>query len=393
MKGVFILSSHSYYRDTWVEINLDAIENNIIELKKRLPKGKEIYAVVKANGYGHGDEQVAKVALQAGAHGLAVSLLDEAISLRLAHIQAPIIVMGRVRPEDASLAVKYDITLTVFQKEWLEELPNIEGSLRIHLKIDTGMGRVGVRSEEEIRDIISLVEKKNVQITGVFTHFATADEPDLEYYHKQNHRFSALLDELKNLYPKPFEIHTGNSAAALRFPEEMYDSVRYGISMYGLYPSDWVKQHPPFQLIPALSLQSKLIHVKKLPPGESVSYGATYTTKTDEWIGTVPIGYADGWIRKLQGSEVLVGGKRAQIVGRICMDQMMIRLEEPIPVGSQVTMIGKQESETISMDEIAQHLDTINYEVSCMISNRVPRVYYRKGKVLDVSNGILPGEV
>ncbi|MEQ6390085.1 alanine racemase [Bacillaceae bacterium S4-13-58] len=387
------MSSHSYFRDTWVEINLDAIENNIMELKTRLPKGKKIYAVVKANGYGHGDVQVAKVALEAGAYGLAVSLLDEAISLRLAEIQAPILVMGRVRPEDAVLAAKYDITLAVFQKEWMEEMPHLENPLNIHLKIDTGMGRVGLRTEEEMDEIISLVKTKNVRLTGVFTHFATADEPDLDYYNEQNRRFSILLERLKFLYPKPFEVHTGNSAAALRFPEEMYDSVRYGISMYGLYPSDWVKQHPPFQLTPALSLQSKLIHVKKLPPGESVSYGATYTTETEEWIGTVPIGYADGWIRKLQGSEVLVAGERAQVVGRICMDQMMIRLQRPIPVGTQVTMIGQQQNQSISMDEIAQYLDTINYEISCMISNRVPRVYFRKGNVLEVVNGILPEKV
>ncbi|MEQ6376705.1 alanine racemase [Bacillaceae bacterium S4-13-56] len=387
------MSSHSYFRDTWVEINLDAIENNIMELKTRLPKGKKIYAVVKANGYGHGDVQVAKVALEAGAYGLAVSLLDEAISLRLAEIQAPILVMGRVRPEDAVLAAKYDITLAVFQKEWMEEMPHLENPLNIHLKIDTGMGRVGLRTEEEMDEIISLVKTKNVRLTGVFTHFATADEPDLDYYNEQNRRFSILLERLKFLYPKPFEVHTGNSAAALRFPEEMYDSVRYGISMYGLYPSDWVKQHPPFQLTPALSLQSKLIHVKKLPPGESISYGATYTTETEEWIGTVPIGYADGWIRKLQGSEVLVAGERAQVVGRICMDQMMIRLQGPIPVGTQVTMIGQQQNQSISMDEIAQYLDTINYEISCMISNRVPRVYFRKGNVLEVVNGILPEKV
>ncbi|MDL4839062.1 alanine racemase [Aquibacillus rhizosphaerae] len=369
--------NQKFYRDSWIEIELDNIAYNINQLQSRLSKQTNIYAVVKANGYGHGDVQVAEKALQAGATGLAVALLDEAIRLRENGINAPILVMGWIRPEDAQVAANQNISVTFFQKEWLKQVKNLSfnESLKLHMKWDTGMGRIGIRDESVLKDILSELNDTRLELEGVFTHYATADEADEEYYRVQKNQFNQLLDVFRSNWSKPVIIHTGNSAASMRFPEDMYHYVRFGISLYGLYPSDVVKDEQPIDLKPALSLHSKLIHVKKIVAGESISYGATYKASKDEWIGTIPLGYADGISRKLQGQDVLVEGERAPIVGRICMDQLMIRLKSEYPVGTKVTLIGKQYNNEITMDEIAAKLETINYEVACMISNRVPRTY------------------
>jgi len=385
-----LLSIERFYRDSWVEIQLDAIKENIKQLQKTLNHSTGVYAVVKANAYGHGDVQVARAALETGVHGLAVSILDEALILREAGIEAPILVMGWVRPEDAPIAVKHSITLTAFQKEWIQSVKeqSFEGAISLHLKWDTGMGRVGVRTKEELLDLLVACHDEKIQVDGVFTHFATADELDLSYFHNQQERFEQLMEEFQRHWSQEVEVHTGNSAASMRFPEKMHHVVRFGISMYGLYPSTDVKALEPMPLQPAFSLHSKLIHVKKMPEGESISYGATYTTSSEEWIGTIPLGYADGWIRKLQGMEVLVNGKRMPIVGRICMDQFMIRLDQHYPIGTKVTLIGEQEGQEIKMDEVAQYLDTINYEIPCMIGYRVPRIYMKDQNIVEVNNSL-----
>ncbi len=184
-----------------------------------------------------------------------------------------------------------------------------------------------------------------------------------------------MLELFRTYWPEPVAVHTGNSAASIRFPEKMYDYIRFGIAMYGLYPSKTVKQENAISLKQAFSLHSRLIHVKQLEEGVSIGYGATYQAKAGEWIGTIPIGYGDGWLRKLQGAEVLVEGKRMPITGRVCMDQTMIHLDKEYPVGTKVTLIGEQNGAVIEMDEIADYLDTINYEIPCIISQRVPRIY------------------
>lgn len=378
------IMEEKFYRDSWAEVDLDAITHNIHELKQRLSGGTGIYAVVKADGYGHGDVQVAAAALEAGAERLAVALLDEALRLRQAGFTVPILVMGYTRPQDAAVAGAHGITVTVYQKEWVEQ---VESPVDVHLKIDTGMGRIGVRTTEEMDGVLRAIrENKNVGLTGVFTHFAKADDEDLSYYEEQNRRLEELLEHFTTKWTEEVTIHTGNSAASMRFPEQMHHFVRYGISMYGLYPSGDVKQEKPLALEPAFSLHSNLVHVKKLEAGESVSYGATYETTGEEWIGTVPLGYADGWLRKLQGAEVLVDGERCEIVGRICMDQFMIRLDRPYPIGTEVVLIGKQGEDEIETDEIADHLDTINYEIPCIISGRVPRVYKKDGETTAISH-------
>jgi alanine racemase len=379
-----------FYRDTWAEVDLDCIHANVASVKKLLPPEVDIIAVVKANAYGHGDVKVAESALAAGASYLAVAFMDEAIALRNKGIEAPILVLGATRPEDAALAVTFNITVTVFQLEWVKAaqpyLPQ-DKVLSVHIKVDTGMGRIGIRSKEELAAVVQLISNDNrIEIEGIFTHFATADEVDLTYFEKQMQLFYDLLFVLKE---RPKYVHCSNSAAALRFSKANFNAVRLGIAMYGLTPSPEIEPELPFLLNEAFSLRSRLVHVKKLDKGEKLSYGATYETDGEEWIGTIPIGYADGWIRRLQGQEVLVDGKRVPIVGRICMDQCMVRLPHEVPVGTTVTLIGKQSNEFISVNEIARKLDTINYEIPCIISTRVPRLYRQGGKIVVLKNYLL----
>lgn len=375
------------YRDTWAEIDLDAIEHNVKQMKKMLPDGVQIMAAVKANGYGHGAVDVARVALNAGAVYLGVALLDEALELREAGIEAPILVLGYVRPEDAILAAEKNIQLTIFQSEWVRQaadyLLGTKTPLKCHIKIDSGMGRLGIRTMEEGNPLIDILKRYSIfHIEGMYTHYATADELDLAYLKEQQQTFVEMSNSIEKAWGKPIRMkHCGNSATALRFSHACYDMIRYGISMYGLSPSEEMKHLLPFPLKEAFSLHSRIVHVKKLPEGSGISYGATYKTSGNEWIGTVPIGYADGWIRANSGGHVLVNGQRVPIVGRICMDQMMISLPYEVEVGTKVTIIGKQGKECVSVDEVANRLNTINYEVPCVISARVPRIPVRNNNL------------
>jgi alanine racemase len=379
-----------FYRDTWAEVDLDCISANVASIKKHLPQDVNIIAVVKANAYGHGDVQVAETALEAGAAYLAVAFMDEAIALRNKGITAPVLVLGASRPEDVQVAVKFDITLTVFQQEWLEEAAkylNANDKISLHIKVDTGMGRIGVRDLTELTAIEQIIsENDQFLFEGIYSHFATADELDETYFRQQLALFESMIRGLK---AQPKYIHSSNSAAALRYPNAYFNAVRIGIAMYGLTPSLEMEKEIPFPLREAFSLRSRLVHVKKLQKGEKVSYGATYETGEEEWIGTIPIGYADGWIRKLQGQEVLIKGTRSPIVGRICMDQCMIRLSYHVPIGTTITLIGEHEGQFISVNEIAKKLDTINYEVPCIIANRVPRLYKKGGEIVDLKNYLL----
>ncbi|MED3570853.1 alanine racemase [Cytobacillus praedii] len=383
-------SQLAYYRDTWAEINLDHISYNIEEMKRHIGEGVKVFAVVKANAYGHGDEEVAKEALNSGASYLAVAFLDEALALRKKGIEAPILVLGICRPEDVRIAAENRISLTVFQQKWLSEAKEILPSnarLDIHVKLDTGMGRLGVRSKDELNGLEGIIKgDPRFYLEGVYTHFATADELDFTYFERQMELFQEMISWFE---ARPEFIHTGNSAAALIHPETHHNAVRMGISMYGLTPSPEIEPDLPFRLKPAFSLHTKLVHVKKIKKGERVSYGATYEAAEDEWIGTLPIGYADGWIRKLQKQEVLVEGRRVPIVGRICMDQCMVKLPAELPIGTVVTLIGTQGDEYISVNEVAEKLHTINYEITCMVAGRIPRVYKKNGRVKRIINSLL----
>ncbi|AAU39507.1 Alanine racemase [Bacillus licheniformis] len=389
-----MMSLKPFYRKTWAEIDLTALKENVRNMKRHIGEHVRLMAVVKANAYGHGDAQVAKAALAEGASILAVALLDEALSLRAQGIEEPILVLGAVPTEYASIAAEKRIIVTGYSVGWLKDvlgfLNEAEAPLEYHLKIDTGMGRLGCKTEEEIKEMMEMTESNDkLNCTGVFTHFATADEKDTDYFNMQLDRFKELIS------PLPLDrlmVHSSNSAAGLRFREQLFNAVRFGIGMYGLAPSTEIKDELPFRLREVFSLHTELTHVKKIKKGESVSYGATYTAQRDEWIGTVPVGYADGWLRRLAGTEVLIDGKRQKIAGRICMDQFMISLAEEYPVGTKVTLIGKQKDEWISVDEIAQNLQTINYEITCMISSRVPRMFLENGSIMEIRNPILPDQ-
>ncbi|XXM71546.1 alanine racemase [Lysinibacillus sphaericus] len=380
-----------FFRDTWAEINLDHLTDNIKNIKRHIASDEvKMFAVVKANAYGHGDLQIGAAALEAGAHGLAVAFLDEAISLRKGGIEAPILVLGASRARDVNLAAGHNVSLTAFDFDWLREASehlDPAARLKLHIKCDTGMGRIGIRCADELKKIETFIRSiGQFELEGIFTHYATADELDDAYLGQQLEKFNEMLAVLDE---RPKYVHSSNSAAVLRKPDTHFNAVRVGIAMYGLTPSQEMKEVLPVPLKEVFSLYSRLIHAKQIEAGDKISYGATYEAAGNEWIGTIPIGYADGWIRKLQGQEVIVDGKRSPIVGRICMDQCMISLPRPLKTGEKATLIGRDGNEAVTIDEIAGKLETINYEIPCIISARVPRIYIKDGKPVAVTNKLL----
>ncbi|MFS1511346.1 alanine racemase [Chengkuizengella sp. SCS-71B] len=383
----------SYYRPTWAEISLDALHYNLTRFQEILPNHMEIMAVVKANAYGHGAVEVAKQAILSGAQYIAVAFLDEALELRNSGITAPILILGYIPPEAVELAIQHDITLTVFQDETIDALSKIKRDskpYKVHIKIDTGMGRLGVRYENAIPFIEKVLQLDGVEVEGVYTHFANADEEDKTYTLKQYQHFKEIVDYFKQKNINFLKIHTGNSAIAIDLPEYSYNMVRLGISMYGLYPSTEINHHK-IDLKPVMSLKTKIIYSKVLPPESGISYGTKYFTKEEEQIATLPIGYADGYSRMLSGKvDALIRGKRVPVVGTICMDQCMMNITglDDVKSGEEVVLFGKQGDEQILVEELAEKLDTINYEIVCMISHRVPNVYVQNGRIVMVHNGL-----
>lgn len=363
-----------YYRDTWAEIDLDAIAYNVKQIKKLHPT-KEIFAVVKANGYGHGDAEVSKVAIEAGVSCLAVSGLDEALRLRQSGIEVPILVLGMTRLKDVSLAAENNISLTAHDEVWINHLVSLplEKKIKVHLKIDSGMHRLGLMDANQIQTNFNLLKTAPmVEVEGIFTHMATAD-CDKEYLDYQIQNFKHLISNLDLSGVK--YVHLENTATLLQKEFDFDHAIRLGIGLYGVNPdADFIPID--FALKPALKLLSNLVQVKQIKKGDKVGYGSTYEAKNDEWIGVVPIGYADGWIRSHQGRCVIVEGYECEIVGRVCMDQMMIRLPKKFPMGTKVTLIG----DGMPVERVAKEIGTISYEILCLISDRVPRVYKQNGK-------------
>lgn len=365
----------SYHRPTKAIIDLEAIRQNI---KQEINwSKKEVFAVVKANGYGHGLVPVAIAAADAGVSGFCVATLDEGIELRQSGLMQPIIVLSVIPVQDVLLAIKYDISITVTTLKWLEKAQQVlseesfSSSLKIHIKLDTGMGRIGFLTSSDVLEAIDFIEQSpNFNWEGIFTHYATADQIDGSYWEKQHTCFEKMLSKLPYL---PTYVHDSNSATSL-WHHSQGNMVRLGIAMYGLNPSGRAMEEV-YPLKPALSLESELIQVKCLAQGAGIGYGKTYETTEEQWIGTVPIGYADGYPRKLQGYYVLIQGQRCEIVGRICMDQLMVRLPHEFPEGSKVTLIGQDGDEQITLQDIADQLETIHYEVACLLSARIPREY------------------
>jgi len=377
----------------WAEVNLSAIAHNVAALKKAADPAR-FMAVVKANAYGHGMIPVAERALQSGANWLGVARLGEALALREAGIEVPVLVFGHTPPSRAAALIENEIRPTVFDPETargLSERAAGQGrKLKIHVKVDSGMGRLGIlpdalrpgagtddppkRAAAEIAAIAAL---PGVEIEGIYTHFASADDADKTFAERQAAVFSALLDALDAAGLSISLRHAANSAAIIDLPDTHLNLVRAGIALYGLAPSAEVDT-TTVRLRPAMALKARVVHVKKVPAGFPVSYGSTYRTAVPTTIATVPIGYADGYSRNLSNrGRMLVRGKSAPIAGRVCMDQTMLDVGhiDGVSVGDEVVMIGTQNGETLSADELAGMLGTINYEIVSAIMARVPRIY------------------
>lgn len=367
-------------RDVWAEVDLGALESNIKNIKSCIKNNAKWCAVVKADAYGHGALAVARKCVEMGASYLAVAAISEAIILRKGGFTTPILILGPVPLEAAGTIVDYDITQAVFSMEQAVAISR-QAVLRnkvakIHLKIDTGMHRIGIKPEQAGDLAKKISELPGINLEGMFSHFALADVEDKSYAHRQLEEFKLAISKVEDAGVFIAIKHIANSAAILEMPEAHFDMVRAGIILYGLWPSDEVKH--TVGLKPLMKLCAKVSFIKELKAGESVSYGYTWTAKRRSVIGTLPIGYADGYTRMLSGkAQVEYQGHRAPVVGRICMDQCMVDLTDIIDIkeGATVTLYG---SDALPMDEVADWLGTINYELPCMLSTRVPRVYMEK---------------
>ena len=377
----------------WAEVNLDAIGNNISQIKSRLSKGTMLMGVVKANGYGHGACAVAEELIRGGADQLAVAFADEAEELRRNGFDVPILILGKSSERDIERIVELDIMPAVSDIEFAQKLSDeavaMGKSVRVHIKIDTGMSRIGFMAEEQdtIENIIKISQLPCVIIEGLFTHFASADEEDCRYTELQFKRFmavSAALEKAGVIIPVK---HVCNSAGLVRFPHMHLDMVRAGIILYGIYPSaDFDKSL--IDLMPAMTFCSRITHIKQVEEGVPLSYGRTYIAAKNSKIATVSVGYADGYPRLLSGkASVQVGENILPQVGRICMDQCMIDASavNNINVGDRVVLFGGT-TEGVSTENVANLLGTIGYELVCGVGRRVPRIYIRNGVRVGLKN-------
>ena len=379
-------------RPVWAEVNLDNIINNIREIKKNI-NGEEIIAVVKANAYGHGAIDIAPILVENGADRLAVAMLSEALELREAGIKVPILILGYTDVTFAEMLINNDIEQTVYSLDYATELSKKAEALgkiaKIHIAVDTGMGRIGfLPNKQSVEEVVEISKLHNLNITGVFTHFSNADEEDKSYAHNQINKFNLFIKDLEEREINLGIKHISNSASIIDIEDAHYNAIRPGIILYGYYPSEYINKEK-LKLMPALSLKCQVIHVKELKKGEYIGYGRTFRTERDSVIATLPIGYADGYIRGLyKKANVIVNGKLAPVVGRICMDQCMVDITDvgPVKVGDEVILLGEDNGLKNNADDMAKLLDTINYEILCMIGRRVPRVYIKNGKKIDVRN-------
>lgn len=373
------MNSRVLHNYTWAEVHLDRIAHNIRTIRSRLPDHTKFMAVVKADGYSHGIVEVARTAVDAGAEALAVGMFDEAMQLRHAGINSPILVLTPTPAENVDTAVDHRIALTVFQAEWLQQMRLYKSSnapLHIHLKLDTGLGRLGIRQQAEWEAMLPLLRASDIVIEGVYTHLSTANRLDADYCYEQFQRFQVMREWLLDAGFSGFVSHCSNSAAALQHPELSLDMVRVGAAIFGIHNCDEeVWQRLSVKLLPTLSLHSEIINVKLVEPGDVIGYDMSYIAKDHEWIATVACGYADGYFRGYGGKHMLVDGQPCPIVGNICMEQTMLRLPKHYPIGTKVTLIGKQQDEEISMYDLAGHIQSIPQQVLTMIAPRVPRIY------------------
>lgn len=373
-----------YYDNTYVTIDLDKIDGNLASITQKA--GVPVMVVVKADAYGHGAVEIARQ-LEGKCAFFGVSSISEALELRYAGIAAPILILGHTPSAAFALAVTHDIRASVFSLEGAQALSREavrQGKIAaFHFAVDTGMSRLGFQPTEEAADACAAAARlPNLRAEGLFSHFATADCADLSKAQAQGARFDGFIRLLKQRGVDIPYCHMDNSAGLMNF-ENHYDLVRSGIVTYGLYPSGEVDPKL-LKLQPALSWCSRVTHVKTLPAGREISYGGTYVTTKPTVVATIPVGYADGYCRSLSGKfYVLIHGKKAPILGRICMDQMMVDVTEipDVAVGSRVVLVGRDREQAISVEEIAEAAGSFNYEFICGISRRVPRYYLRDGQI------------
>lgn len=381
-------------RPVWAEIDLDKAAYNMKNIKK-IVGDKEVIAVVKADCYGHGADDLAPVFLENGASRLAVAILTEGIELRKKNITAPIMILGYTPLELSEELINNDIEQTVYDLEYAKKLSSLAEKFgkkaKIHIALDTGMGRIGfIPNEKSIEDVVEIASLKGIEIIGIFTHFSTADEYDKTY---TNEQFKKIKDFIAELEKRNINIplkHVSNSGAIMDMPETYLDAVRAGIILYGYYPSNEVNKEK-LDIKPILTLKTTISHVKEVEEGTSISYGRTFITKKKSKIATIPIGYADGYSRLLSGkAKVIINGKFAPVVGRICMDQCMIDVTDigEVKVGDEVILLGEEGNLKFNADDFAEIMGTINYEITCMLKQRIPRVYIKEGKVVSVRNYI-----
>lgn len=396
-----------FLRRTWAEIHLDRIRYNQENIRAIVGPECKVMGIVKADAYGHGDVPVAAAMLDAGVDELAVSNIEEAISLRRGGIKAPILILGITPPALAKNLAELSITQAVFCKEYAEELSaearKAGVTLQVHLKIDTGMTRIGYRAwpdqlEETIADTRRVLEDPAFHVTGVFTHFAVSDEKKEEsiaYTKTQFVNFKNYTDAMEGLGYDLGTRHCCNSAATVNYPEMHLDMVRPGVIAYGMPPSDELLKS--IVLKPVMELKTTVAMLKTIEAGTTVSYGRIFTAPKEMRIATVPIGYADGYPRALSNRAcMLIHGKRAPVIGRVCMDQLMLDVTdiEEVKTGDVVTVFGADGGQCILADEIAKESGTINYEIVCQVSKRVPRIYLDQwGETVDVIDHICPNEI
>jgi alanine racemase len=367
-------------RPTRAIISLPAIRHNLRQVRCGLPASTRIIAVVKANAYGHGAVPVSTALLEAGADWLAVAIPEEGAALRDAGFRVPILVLGLSLPEQAELFTENDLTATVASPEALQALQDAAAKQnrrsRVMVKIDTGMGRIGLQTPEAVPFVLHALSLTHIEVVGLFTHFSAADEPDKSFALTQLSRLEELVRTLGDRGITLAVISAANSAATDSLPEACLNAVRPGIILYGLPPAPEMPLR--LDLKPAMSLVTRIVHLKQVPAGTPVSYGCTYHTPAPTWLATLPVGYADGYSRHLSNrAEVLIHGIRRRVVGRICMDQTVVDIgpDCDVAVGDEAVLVGRQSGEEITLTELADLAGTISYELACLISPRVPRVY------------------
>ncbi|PID58595.1 alanine racemase [candidate division KSB3 bacterium] len=382
------------HRPVWAEIDLDCVAHNLREFQRILPPSTLIMAVLKADAYGHGAVEIAQTALESGASWLAIALPEEGVLLRRQGIAAPILLLGSSPPGTEAAIIANDLCPNIFTIESAQRFAECATShgktLPFHLKIDTGMGRIGVRPEQLQAFLDAVKALPQLELQGVFSHFSKADERDRSYSQKQCDRFQDCLTMIHEAGFRPQYRYLCNSAAAMDPPNTTHvDMVRIGIGMYGLYPSHDVDR-TIVRLKTVLQWKARITHLKELPSGEAVSYGGKFITQRRTTVATLPLGYADGFRRGLWARQwqVLVRGQRAPLIGRICMDMCMIDVTDidGVEINDEVVLLGQQGDEMIHTDMMAAALETINYEITCLIGKRVPRVYIKQGRVISVKS-------